>query len=152
MCLPASGLNKLSSKINSVTVVDKWDDKDLNLETIENGYGYFEYTPVMLKKKKRDLLMQLVNPHFAKKVRVYFDPYARQTMAVGVGGLTVAGGLDKSYFVKVGEAPAYKIEKKNYDDQYPELFKSCPTLVAKIKEDPDWKDFAEHVIEFTECE
>lgn len=151
MYLPSSGLDKLGKTADAVFTVQKWDNKDLNLKTIEEGYAYFEQTKVDLKGKEMLLLMQLVNPHFSNKMRVYFDPYARETMAVGMAGLTVAGGLDKSYFLKVGDAPAFKLEKKNYEELYPELFRDCPALVEKIKADPDWKDLDKHIFEYSGC-
>ena len=66
-----------------------------------------------VKKKKKVLLMQLLNPHFGAKVKVYHDPFANSTASVGVGGFTVAGGDEKSYYVQFGEDTAFKLEKKH---------------------------------------
>jgi hypothetical protein len=136
MYLPASGLDKFSKQMEVGTNLSK----DLNNDRITDGYGFFEYTQVDLKGKVQPLLMQLVNPGFHDKIRVYFNPFAGETMSMGVGPMKV-GGLDKSYFVKVGNKPAYKITKGEYDEQSKELFKGCATAMAALKKDPDWNKF-----------
>jgi hypothetical protein len=136
MYLPASGLDKFSKQMEVGTNLSK----DLNNDRISDGYAFFEYMQVDIKGKVQPLLMQLVNPGFHNKVRVYFNPFAGETMSMGVGPMKV-GGLDKSYFVKVGDKPAYKITKGDYDDQSKELFKSCAAAMAALKKDPDWNKF-----------
>lgn len=136
MYLPASGLDKFSKQMEVGTNLSK----DLNNDRITDGYGFFEYTQVDLKGKVQPLLMQLVNPGFHDKIRVYFNPFAGETMSMGVGPMKV-GGLDKSYFVKVGNKPAYKITKGEYDEQSKELFKGCAAAMAALKKDPDWNKF-----------
>lgn len=136
MYLPASGLDKFSKQMEVATNLSK----DLNNERVSDGYGYFEYTDVDLKGKVKPLLMQLVNVGFHTKIRVYFNPFAGETMSMGVGPMKV-GGIDKSYFVKVGNKPAFKISKGDYGDQSKELFKSCPEAMAALKKDSDWNKF-----------
>lgn len=136
MYLPASGLDKFSKQMEVGTNLSK----DLNNDRISDGYAFFEYTQVDIKGKVQPLLMQLVNPGFHNKVRVYFNPFASETMSVGVGPMKV-GGLDKSYFVKVGNKPAYKITKGDYDEQSKELFKGCAAAMAALKKDSDWNKF-----------
>jgi hypothetical protein len=136
MYLPASGLDKFSKQMEVATNLSK----ELNNERVSDGYGYFEYTDVDLKGKVKPLLMQLVNVGFHTKIRVYFNPFATETMSMGVGPMKV-GGIDKSYFVKVGNKPAYKISKGDYDDQSKELFNSCPAAMAALKKDSDWNKF-----------
>jgi hypothetical protein len=151
MYLPASGWSKLGNTIDVTTKVDKWENSKINTETINKGYGFLENSMVILKGKEQELLMQIVNPAFANRIRVYFDPWARETMSVGIGGLTLAGGIDKSYYVKVGNKPAFKIEKKNYKESIDLMYGTCPSLVKKLKEDYKWEDFAKHVYEHSNC-
>ncbi len=47
--------------------------------------------------------MQLVNPRFSKVISVYSDPFAKETSSIGIGGLKLAGGIAKSYYLKKGE-------------------------------------------------
>ncbi|CAN1558783.1 hypothetical protein MCERE19_02528 [Spirosomataceae bacterium] len=136
MYLPASGLDKLSKQIEVATNFSK----DLNSDRITDGYGFFEYTQVEIKGKVQSLLMQLVNPGFHNKVRVYFNPFATETMSVDLGPMKV-GGLDRSYFVKVGDEPAYRITKGNYNEKSKELFKGCAAAMSALKKDSDWSKF-----------
>ncbi len=151
MYLPASSWSKLGNALDAAIKVDKWENSEINSEIISKGYAFFENAKVILKEKEYELLMQIVNPSFAGKIRVYFDPWASETMSVGFGGLVVAGGIDKSYYVKAGELPAFKVEKKNYSNYFDLLYGSCPELVKKLRTDYKWEDFAKHVYEHASC-
>ncbi len=137
MYLKPSGFDKLGKAYAFLNDARLWEGNDLDSEKIKDGYVYFEQTEVKIKKKTMTLLMQLVNPSFEEKIRVYFDPYAKQSMSVGVGPVK-AGGLAKSYYVKKGKKAAFKLEKKNYKDEKSGLFGKCD--VSK-----DWSDFQESV-------
>lgn len=136
MYLPPSGFDKFNKSIDAATSLTT----KLDMNRVADGYAYFEYTEVNLKGKVMPLLMQLVNPGFHDKIRVYFDPYAMETVSVGFGPLK-AGGIDKSYFIKVGNKPAEKFTKKEYDEQAPILFKDCPAALKQLKEDDEWNKF-----------
>lgn len=45
----------------------------------------------MLKGKEEILLMQLINPAFSNKIRIYADSYATETRSFGVKGITLTG-------------------------------------------------------------
>lgn len=143
MYLPASGIDKLSNSMNFLSDATKWDNPDLNQDFIAQGYVYIESSDVMVKKKRMALLVQLLNPHFSQKIRVYHDPMAGETASVGVAGIKVAGGLDKSYYVKKeGAKAAVRLKKKNYDEEFKGFYSSCRE-VSKL--DPKWSDFVSHV-------
>ena len=146
MSLPASGFDKLNKQIEVATNISK----GLNRDRVTDGYGFFEYTQVDIKGKVRSLLMQLVNPGFHDKVRVYFNPFSMETISVGLGPMQV-GGLDRSYFVKVGDEPAYRITKGNYNEKSKELFKGCPSAMTALQEDPEWSKFERTVYVHFEC-
>ncbi|MGR3809363.1 hypothetical protein [Jiulongibacter sp. NS-SX5] len=147
MYLPANGLNKLSLKIDNATNTSK----DYDLDMLNEGYGYFIKTDINLGKKEDVLLMQLVNPGFDSKIKVFFDPMAMETGTASVGVMK-AGGVDKSYFIKIGDEMAQKITKKEYKTEFKTLFASCPSLIKEIGKKPDWKEFAAHVHTFDSCE
>ena len=149
MYLPASGFNKLNSSLDQTFNAQKWKSNDVNMEIINKGYAYFEKVKVNIKKDTEDLLMQMVNPSFSSKVKVFHDPLAQESMRFGVAGITMAGGDDKSYFLQVGNTIAKKIKKKEYDDEYLNLFKDCPALLQKIKDDHRWVNFDKHLLEYT---
>jgi len=105
------------------------------------------------KKKSGTYLLQLVNSHMATKMKVFHDPFAGETMSASVGGIKVAGGIDKSYYAKkVGDKLAIKLEKKNYKDEFKNLYGDCKAVMKEFGADPKWKDFAKHVQAYTDCE
>jgi len=153
MYLMPSGFSKFSTNMDAGTKVKKWDAKYIDSEIIKKGYAYFEKAKVFIKDKEEMLLMQLLNPGFNTKIRVFHDPFAAETMRTGIGGMTMAGGDDKSYYVQVGDLPSKKLKKKEYDDEIKVMYASCPDLVKKIGQKLRWTEFAQHVYEFTfECQ
>jgi hypothetical protein len=150
MYLPVSGWEKFAKDMEiDATKFD--DDSSLNQALIEEGYAYFETVEVILKKKKQTALMQLLNPAYADKIRVYHDPWAQEQAGLTMGGIKVAGGGDKSFYVKVADKAAFKLEKKNYDESFAELFGSCKSFVKDNNKDPKWNDFEKHVYDFSKA-
>lgn len=146
MYLPISSFNKFDNAVNRA--FDK-HIKGINTEIIDNGYAYFEKTKVVKKNEVEELLLQLVNPSFSNKIKVYDIPLSKETTSTEVGGVTIALDENKSYFVKVGEATAIKLRKKDYDEAYVALYKDCPTMLTKLKNDRRWSKFDEHLWAYT---
>lgn len=155
MYVPPSGLAKLAQQIDAATDLTKLQDNELSSEHLDDGYLYMESSQVQVKKKKvQYCMLQVMNPTFSKKITVYNDPLAKETMSVGVGGMTLAGGLAKSYYIKKdGEDVAKRIKKKEYKKDMEELFSECPSVVAKYGADPKWSEFEKFIYAFsTDCE
>jgi hypothetical protein len=146
MYLPATELDLLSKKLEVATNISK----DLNMEKINEGYGFFENTMVNLKGKVQPLLMQLVNPGFSNKLRVYFNPWAGETMSVGIGPMKV-GGIDKSYFIKKGDSPAVKYTKKEYEEEISKLFADCPEVIKTYGKAAEWNKLDRAVYLHASC-
>lgn len=139
MYIAPSGFDKLAATNRLIYDATKWDDdKSAHAEHIKAGYVYFETTEVMIKKKKLSLLLQLINPGFANKIKVYFDPLAGETASLGFGGIKVVGGDAKSYYFKKGDGVAFKMEKKNYDDEIANLYGDCPALKKEFDKKMNW--------------
>lgn len=152
MYLMPSGLEKISNAIEATTEVNNYTDTRLNNALLGKGYVYFENVPVMIKKKRYTMLMQLLNPNFSSKIKIYDNPRAKETTSIGIGPLKVAGGIDKSYFISKNNEVAYKIEKSDYKDVFTPLFQSCSTVYEKYKADVVWRDLEKHVYDYTtEC-
>ncbi|MEL6535213.1 MAG: hypothetical protein AAFQ98_07380 [Bacteroidota bacterium] len=97
------------------------------------------------------VLMQLVNPGFESKIAVFNDPWASETMSVGIGGVTLAGGLEKSYYVRKGEE-IMKVQKRGYAQTFANLFADCERMMEEFP-NPQWKNFATHVFAYDQwCE
>lgn len=149
MYLPQSGWDKFGQNMEFINDPRQWEDPGaINQDRIKEGYAYFEKSAVMIKKKKITLMMQVLNPGFSNKVKVYHDPYAKETTSWGVGGFTVAGGDAKSYYVGYNGAPAIKLEKKNYDEEFVRMFSKCAAIKEKYPK-VKWLDFDSHVFDYT---
>lgn len=150
--LPQSGLNKLSQAMDLTQDATQWGSEDINQEYMQDGYAYFEQSTVQLKKKKIEALLQMVNPAFNNPVKIFHDPWAKESASAGVGGIKVAGGLEKSYWVIVKGKPAFKVLKKSYDEQLAEIFGACPDYISKLGDKPQWSDFPEALFNYSkEC-
>ena len=98
------------------------------------------------------LLLQILNPGFARNIKVFFDPYAGETASFGFGGIKVAGGDAKSYYVKKGEEVAFKLQSKNYEEEYKHLYGDCATFFDANVKKFDWSDLAKNIFDYTkEC-
>ena len=154
MYIAPSKWDKFAKGVDKMNDFTQWDkDNKVNLAHIKEGYALFEYSEVMIKKEKKSLLLQLINPGYSNKIKVFFDPQAKESASVGIGGFSVAGGQPKSYYVKVGNEVAYKLEKKHYEEEFSSLFGDCKAIHKAFPEEIDWYDFSKHVyIHATECE
>ncbi|NME67039.1 hypothetical protein [Flammeovirga aprica] len=117
-------------------------------DVVDQEYVYFEQA-LLPGKKNKFVLMQLLNPGFDHVVKVYKDPNAKQTGGLGVGGVKLTGGIDKSYLVTdTGSNRAVLIEKKKYKKEGQKvIFTKCTDVFGKYYAGDkfQWKDFAEHV-------
>lgn len=142
-----SGLSSFVSMFDDLKV-QRWG-KDLNEELFTDGYVYLENSAVMVKKKKMNLLVQLLNPHFSEGVRIYFDPLAKKSASIGIGPVTAAGGNAKSYYVKKhDESTAVRLKKKDYKEEFPAYFGDCEAV--KNSEKVRWMGLAEHAYIYAE--
>lgn len=147
MYLPVNDLNKFSLKLENATNMSK----DYDLDLINEGYGFFENAEVNTGKETQTLMMQLANPGFDSKIKVYIDPNAIETGKASFGPIS-SGGVDRSYYLQYGEiTTASKFSKADYKKGFLDLFASCPSLLEKIGSKGDWDDFAVHVMEFNNC-
>lgn len=149
MYLPQSAMDKLGKALSFMNDATQWNDNDYNQNLLGDGYALFEQSEVQVKKKKRTLVMQLLNPHFSNKIKIYHDPFASETMAPSVGGIKVAGGDDKSYYISINGGTAYKLQKKNYKEEFKKIFGDNKDIMAKYGENIRWKDFVEAVFEYS---
>ena len=149
--LPQSGFGKFASDIeNAYDLTDNFADPEMS-EKIKDGYGYFAYRKVKLKKGEEELLLQLLNPHFNKGIQVYHDPYASESTSMNVGGFKVAGGVDKSYFIlPPGEEVAWKIKKKDYTDELEAIFGACEQATDDGEKRVRWSQFPNHIFRYQE--
>lgn len=144
------GLEKLATRIDFVTNTHKSTNSEYNLDLLGKGMMVIEQTDVLIKNKKQfNLLMQLLNPDFCSVIKVYRDPIIKETTSWGVAGITLAGGDIKTYYVKKGNTPAYRVEKGDYTEEFAKLFGDNKEMMQKYGEKPSWYDFAKHITEYS---
>ncbi|MCM5661573.1 hypothetical protein [Galbibacter mesophilus] len=151
MYLYPGGLEKLGKISRFLEDTRQWESRKLDGDIISQGYIYFKKHTVSLKNKKKhkDYLMQLVNPTFSDKIEVYGDPNAKRTTSIGIGGFNVAGGLDKSYYVKKGD-DIFWLNKKDFKEAYDSLFADSEAFKLKYpKNKIEWKNLGTYIFEYT---
>ncbi len=152
MYLPPNGWSKMSKTFSFLNDATQWDNTDLDQDIISKGLTYLEKSDVRIKKKTRTLMLQLANPSFSSQYLVYHDPITGETASAGIGGVKLAGGVPKSYFVKrKGEKVATELKKKDYDEVFKSMFGDCKEVMKKYGDNPRWLEFETHIYEYTQC-
>ncbi len=144
LMIKTSELAKLSMIADATVSIKKMTGTDFE-EIVNRDFFVFE-TAMRSNKRGKLRLMQLLNPGFDSKIKVFADPNAQKTGGIDIGGFQLTGGADKSYLFVENEEKAVKVKKGSYKKNFNELFKSCPEMVKafegkKIK----WNDVAGHV-------
>ena len=122
---PQSGWDKLTKLDDFLGDATQWGDGLYDNDRLKDGYALFEKAEVTVKKKNHVLLMQLLNPHGCNRVKFYHNPYATETSSLGVAGIKVAGGNDRSYYVRVDDGISFKLGKKKYKKMFDQIFPDC---------------------------
>ncbi|MEQ8584144.1 MAG: hypothetical protein RIC30_00445 [Marinoscillum sp.] len=144
LAVAPSKLSNISSAM-SVPNLSRTMKTDFS-EIIDREWVYFEQA-LLPKKKDKYVMMQLLNPGFDSKIKVYLDPNANQTMNVSAGGINLAGGEDKSYLVVYDGNKSEVYKKSSYKkDALEKLYKNCAVFTENYEgEKFIWKNFAEHI-------
>ena len=148
MYIPPSGFDKIQKTAGLMTDVQKWTDEKINKDLLNNGYAYFESLDVQLKKENATLLIQLLNPTFSKYVKIYYDPFASETSSIKMGGIKLTGGQAKSYYVSKNGETAFKLKKKNYEDEFIPLWHNCEAVIENFPK-KKWSNLTQHIITYS---
>jgi hypothetical protein len=139
----AGSLAKIDMIAESTESVKNLLKTDFN-EIIEREYIIYEQA-LLPKKKDKYRLLQLLNPGFDQRIKVYQDPNAKETAGVKVGGAKLVGGDDKSYLVVKDGAKSDQIKKNKYKKEFPILFGDCDLAKVMDNSKMKFKNFAAHV-------
>lgn len=123
-----------------------------DFEEINNREWVIYEQALLPKKKDKYALLQLLNPGFDSRIKVYQNPDANETGQVSLGGMALAGGEDRSYLMVKDGSKSSKVRKSSYKKTFPEIFEGCEALQA-YQDKPRFQDFASHVFLFNkECQ
>lgn len=127
-----SGMAKLSDGMDRATDVNKLSDQNFE-DVIKRDSAYFEQA--LIPRKKEHRMVQLLNPGFDSIIKVFKDPFGKETASIGVAGMKVAGGDEKSVLIKKeGMEDSMFLTKKNIEDEFENIFGDCPKLMEYVKE------------------
>ncbi|MBT2162220.1 hypothetical protein [Zobellia barbeyronii] len=147
-----SGLEKLNNQGNFMNDATKWGKTDAS-KYMNKGYTMYTNQMVSLKNKKKEeeYLMQVVNPKYSQFIEVYSDPWAKQTASIGIGGMKLAGGIAKSYYIKKGDEKVLWLTKKDFDEHFESLFMDNDKFKAKYGgEKFKWSLLGVYILDYTE--
>lgn len=139
----AGTLAKMDMIAESTSSVKNLLKTDFN-EIIEREYIIYEQA-LLPKKKDKYRLLQLLNPGFDHRIKVFQDPNAKETAGVKIGGAKLVGGEDKSFLVVKDGAKSEEIKKGKYKKQFPVLFGDCDLAKVMDNSKMKFKNFAAHV-------
>jgi hypothetical protein len=141
----ADKLLKLMMMSESTSSIKEMTKTNFN-DVIKTDYIIFE-TAMRHNKAGNLRLMQLLNPGFDSKLKVYGDPNPnRKTQGIGIAGVKLTGDIDKSYLFVQNDEKAVLVKKGSYKKDFEELYKNCPKMLeAFAGEKLKWQDVAGHV-------
>ncbi len=138
-------LMKLDLLSQSAQSIKKLVDADFD-EILTRDHVIYER--VLLPKKDKYRLLQLLNPGFDGKFKVYPDPrfFAKESAEHSVFGVKVAGGKAKSFLLAKNGQKSVVIKKGSYEKQFEEVFGDCQDILDNFAgKKRKFKHFAEHV-------
>jgi len=152
----AVDIKHLKIKVDGLARLELIDDKTSNLKKLINAdfdeivdRQYIYYDKVVLPNKSDSYrLLQLVNPGFDQKIKVYYNPIG-QSGTTTIGDVVVSGNEARSYIVlKQGKPGSEVIKKAKYKKKhFSSLFGDCPKLQSMYpSKEIRFYDFAEHVV------
>lgn len=153
--LKADDVRELKIKVDGLAKLEIIAEQSANLEKLANSNfeevvtrDYIIWQQVKHPEKDKNLLLQLVNPGFDSKIKVYDSPGSRSA-ETSVNGVATSGGQATAYYV-VKDGKTIKLTKKDYKKgAYSELFADCPSMK---KDKPDLSEFALDILEYNQCE
>ncbi|MBX2970471.1 MAG: hypothetical protein KF803_13965 [Cyclobacteriaceae bacterium] len=147
LSVKASKLAKLAMMTESASSIKEMTKTNFD-EIVNREYIVFE-TAMRHNKASKLRLMQLLNPGFDSQIKVFADPNAKETMGVGVGGVKLTGGADKSYLFVQNDEKAVLVKKGSYKKNFDELYGNCPAMLQVFAgEKVKWNDVAGHVFAY----
>jgi hypothetical protein len=144
--IKASKLMKLFMVSEASSSIKEMFHSDFN-EIVNRDYIIFE-TALTAKKTDTYRLLQLINPGFDSKIKVFAEPSAK-TGGLSVGGVQLTGGQDRAYLFVKGGDKAIMVKKGSYSKNFEELYADCPQMVSAFQgEKIKWDDVALHVFTY----
>jgi hypothetical protein len=137
----------MSLKVNLAkpTMISLNDDSGKPLTKVVNTHYVFQH-PFMSKKGVKPDMMQILNPTFDKKIKIFADPTAGEARSISIKGVPLSTSTVTAYIVIKGDKVIY-LDQTSYDNNYKALFGDCPKMIESISpENILFEGFAGHVL------
>jgi hypothetical protein len=147
--IKASKLVKLYMMSDAGSSIKKMVNSDFN-DIVNREYIIFE-TALTAKKTDTYRLLQLINPGFDSKIKVFAEP-SKKTGGLNVGGVNLTGGEARAYLFVKGKEKAVEVKKGSYPNNFQELYSDCPDMLSTFQgEKIKWDDVALHVFAYDQA-
>lgn len=144
--IKTSKLVKLFLVSEASSSIKEMNKADFN-EIVNREYIIFE-TALAAAKSDKYRLLQLINPGFDSKIKVYAEPSAK-TGGFSMGGLQISGGEDRAFLFVKGGAKAIIVKKGSYAKNFETLYSDCSKMLSAFQgEKIKWDDVALHVFTY----
>jgi hypothetical protein len=140
---------RLQLRGEAMSSIKKAQNTDMDV-LLNREWILFEQVMMPGNKAKYSLL-QILNPGFDNKIKVFENPRAAKTAKTSVGGFAITGGEDRAFLVSKEGKQSFVVKKGSYDKSFGDLYGSCPQLVKEFSgEKIQFKNMAQHVMYFEE--
>jgi hypothetical protein len=162
----ADELTKLGFKNNGVVNTFSIIERSSSIKKIattnwkqifNREYIVFQHT--LLPSGKRHVMMQILNPGFDTRIKVFYSNGSRKTFGVRVplppsmkigpmtsNGLRLTGGMQRVYWISKNNDKVYKVKKGRYNKKtFLKIFGDSPEMTDAFNRPYRFKNFPEHV-------
>lgn len=102
------------------------------------------FDPLTWPKTEKVYLLQLLNPGYDRRIRVYPVELAKEATFFFAKGIPLFGDEPEAFLVVKDDGTPRKIKEHRYDNEFLWLYGDCPRFLAeRPKRDRDFKYFAE---------
>jgi hypothetical protein len=149
LVIKSSSLLKLTMISESASSVSELTNTNFN-DLVNRDYLIFE-TALTAKKSDTYRLMQLLNPGFDTKIKVFAEP-SKKTGGLNVVGVQLTGGEAKAYLFVKGTEKSFEVKKGSYSKNFEEVYSDCPKMLESFQgEKIKWDDVALHVFAYDQA-
>ncbi len=138
-------LSTIAEKSTSIRHIIKTDQNNI----LDREWIYYDAQP-MPRRRNKIALLQLLNPGFDENIKVYDHRNGSKSMPIGVKGIALVGGEERTYWVVKGEGKPMIVRKASFKKSFVDLFADEPDFIASQRDRPKFKDFASHIQAYNE--
>ncbi|MDX1903636.1 MAG: hypothetical protein SFU27_05705 [Thermonemataceae bacterium] len=159
MYLFPSSYAKVEGILLQNDAVSSWGNESfIDTSLIKQGYALFEKVVIQVEEKakkgkvmkEKEVMLQLLNPHFSVRIKVYDNPNTENSALIEVGGISVVKGTAVTYYIKKSaDKVALKIYSWDYSKKFADIFGDSQDFMEKYGEKPLWMHLERDIYQYT---